>query len=183
MTHQPLYFIIHYMNNGHVSWWLIAEEYWKLFLIRFTSLFSMAQQWSRDTMTNRRGIYFWKTISLAHLFLCSATQYKIIFRNLRFKLLRHDRTTLPLNHITSDSYWLCSHTCKPPHSTWHHDTSTHIGHAPSEWWHHFLTPALIANVFTSSHWHLHSDLPRAHWDMHAHIKVWFAHVNYDSFHV
>ena len=48
-------------------------------LSRFSSLFSMAQQWSRDMMSHRGGIYFWKTISWAHHFLCSATPIQNYF--------------------------------------------------------------------------------------------------------
>ena len=111
-----------YMNNGHVPWWLIAEEYRKLYLSRFTALFSMAQQWSRDMITHRGWINFWKRILLAHLFCVPRLQFKIIFRNLTFILLWHALTR-------SD-----------------HTNTSHNEHAPSEWHHLTLTQTLFAHL-------------------------------------
>ena len=68
-----------YMNNGHVPWLVLAEESWKLTLDRCTWLFSISQQLSRAMMTHRGGIYFWNTIPLAHLFLCSAAPIQNYF--------------------------------------------------------------------------------------------------------
>ena len=41
--------------------------------------FIMHFTWAREVMTHRGGIYFWKTIPLAHLFLCSATPIQNYF--------------------------------------------------------------------------------------------------------
>ena len=160
-------------------WWLIS---------RFTSLFSMAQQWSRAMMTHRGGIYFWKTIPLAHVFVFRGSNTKLFFTIclLYFSDILWDERNTP-THLTSDmhpmndnisfSLRLWSHACKSPHSTWHHDNSSHLEHTMSEWRH--LTPALIAHMKTSFQHDIFTPTFRAHPDMDAYIKEWFAYVKHD----
>ena len=66
-------YLLHLHFISHVRCYM-----WGL-ISRFTSLFSMAQQWSSDILTQRGEIYFWKTISLAHLFLCSVAPIQNYF--------------------------------------------------------------------------------------------------------
>ena len=102
-----------WLDNDHVTWWLIAVE---LFL---------------------------EDIALAHLFLCSAAPKQNYFSQFTFYtsetcsdtiiawqyISQHDTRTS--NDNSSHSHLLWWHTCKPPHSTWNHDNTSHIGHASS----------------------------------------------------
>ena len=136
MTHQPLYFIVFY-GTTVITWHIWIDK-----------------RKSRNNETHRGGIYFWKTIPLAHLFLCSAAPIQNYFSQFTFytsftcsdsnethQHISHRTRALwtpsPLTH----PHRLCSPTCKSPHSTWHRETSTHIGHAPCEW-----SPALFAHM-------------------------------------
>ena len=70
MTHQPLYFIVFYGST--VITWHIGIDKRK----------------TRNIETHRAGIYFWKTIPLAHLFLCSAAPIQNYFSQFAFYTCR-----------------------------------------------------------------------------------------------
>ena len=124
MTHQPLYFIM------QCTWTMVT--------------------WHDDS--SRRNLFLEDYPISASLFVFRGSNTKLFFaicllyfrdmlwhhRNIRTHLTTNTR---PPNDITSFAHLLCSHTCIPPHSTWHHDTLPHIGHAPCDW-----SPALVAHM-------------------------------------
>ena len=85
MTHLPLNFII-------FSRWIkitchgpSGRRNIENAICRFSSLFSMPQDWSRDMMTHRRGIYYWKSIAFEHFLLCSAAPIQNYFWEFSFE--------------------------------------------------------------------------------------------------
>ena len=113
LSHMTLCFII---SSTSAKITRHREEYRKLYLSRFSSLFTMAQQWSRYIMTHRGGIYFWKTISLAIFFLCSPAAIQNYFSQFTFytsDTYRVKSITCPEWELFSHSHQLCMHIWTP----------------------------------------------------------------------
>ena len=113
-------YLIHLHFLGRVQcfmWWVIS---------RFTSLWTLNEQGTRDMMTHRARIYFWNTIPLSPLFLCSAAPIENYFSQFALILLAHPLTRSEPNN------------------------TSHIGQVHSEWQHLFLTLPMIAHTLTSS---------------------------------
>ena len=93
-----------YMNNGHVSWWLIAEEYWKLSrpLYYIVFLGSSLITWHDDS--SRRNLFLEDYRISASLFGFRGSNTKLFFAIylLYFRdMLWHDQNIT--NHLTSHS--------------------------------------------------------------------------------